>query len=242
MVPLVSELILVLVLFAGALIQGFLGFGLGIFAMAMLSLTHDLFYASGVVNLVALFFSFAMAWTLRRSIRWPLIAWIAPGAVIGIGIGLEALGRFEAQLLLRLLGFSIVGMSVWNLAQPTLAASTSRVTDVGVGLLSGILSGLFNTGGPPLVAHLYRRDDPPDVLKATLQVLFVITTTVRLPAAIAKQLLSAEMVWDAVLALPALLLGLVCGIRLSQRVRPDGFRRLSWVGLALLGLWILASA
>jgi hypothetical protein len=104
-----------------------------------------------------------------------------------------------------------------------------------MGLLGGLLSGALNAGGPPLIIHLYRRPESPEVIKATLQSLMLTTAVARLPIAAAHGLLSGPIWAEAALALPFVVAGVAAGIALARRIPPERFRRACWVALGLLG-------
>src|SRR5690606_39976003 len=49
-----------------------------------------------------------------------------------------------------------------------------------IGVSSGVLGGAFNMGGPPCVAYLYSRPWPKEEVVALLQVVFIISSALRL--------------------------------------------------------------
>jgi uncharacterized membrane protein YfcA len=144
--------------------------------------------------------------------------------------------------MVRALGVTVVLISAFNLLAPALRAPASRAADLAAGFVGGLLGGAFNTGGPPLVAHLYARHEPPDVTKGTIQALFLSISLTRLPVAMAQGLM-APVVWrDAALAAPFVIGGFFVGLVLGRRLGAEHFRRVSWIGLGTLGLALLASA
>ena len=94
-----------------------------------------------------------------------------------------ALGSLDRDLMVRALGLTIVAISLWNLRAPNLQRGEAPLWDGVTGLVGGLLGGAFNTGGPAIVAHLYRRADPPQALKATNQLIFFTMGLARLPTA-----------------------------------------------------------
>jgi uncharacterized membrane protein YfcA len=148
----------------------------------------------------------------------------------------------DRTLMVRGLGLTIIGIALWNLLAPRLATHASLLADATAGFLGGLLGGAFNTGGPPLIAHLYRRAESPLALKATIQTIFLTISLCRAPVAAASGQLGGDVLRDAVSTLPLALAGLWIGDRLSRRVAPDRFRLLAWVALGLLGGVLLARA
>ena len=223
------------ILAVAGLVQGFLGFGFGIVAMSGLTLSHDILHAAGVVNLVGLVATVAQLWNLRAHVRWRAAARILPTLLIGVGIGVTALGHLDRTLMVRALGVTTIAIALWNIARPQLRASDSVAMDRFIGLISGALGGAFNTGGPPLIAHLYRRPDAPEVARATLQALFLTISTSRAAVSTAQGLFTSSILTSALAAIPTMFIGLGLGLWFSRRVEPERFRLMSWLALAALG-------
>lgn len=79
------------------------------------------------------------------------------GSFIGMAI-LVYLANHAVHLLRTLFGLIIIACALllWRIAKPHETTSSPRVF-AGVGLLSGVLGGLFSASGPPLVYLAYRQ-------------------------------------------------------------------------------------
>jgi uncharacterized membrane protein YfcA len=218
-----------------AALQGFLGFGFGIAAMSLLTLGDDLLHAAALVNVTGLFVTGTLLWSLRKSALWRRALPMLPGLFAGVALGVLALGHVERASMVRILGASVVAIAAWNLAAPHLRSPRSLPLDVGVSVLSGLLSGAFNTGGPPLVAHLYAQRDDPEATKATIQALFLAAGAARLPLSTSQGLVAPDVWREAALAAPFAVAGLALGLALARRMSPERFRRAAWAGLGALG-------
>ncbi len=178
--------------------------------------------------------------------RWDLLRPMLASGVAGVAIGLALLAWLSGNTLHGLqvvLGISIVACAVLLLArsQPRAAPSHPRVL-WGVGLVSGVLGGLFSTAGPPIVYHLYRQPLPPSLVRQCLVVLFVVLALVRLAAVGVAGALPWHAVSAAALALPV-----VTGVTWWQARHPPPLppALVRWMVCALLlaaGLSLLASA
>jgi hypothetical protein len=226
---------------AGAFAQGFLGFGFAIVAMAGLTLSRDLLHAAGVVNLTGILVAGSLLGALRREVLWRPALRIVPFVLVGVVLGVSALGSLDRDLMVRILGVTITAISLWNVRTPTLQSGEAPFRDGAAGLLGGILGGAFNTGGPVIVAHLYRRADPPQALKATNQLVFLSMGLTRLPTAAAQGQITSSIWIEAAIVAPFVLAGLLVGIRLGRRVPPAAFRRVSWLALGAMGVALVAS-
>jgi hypothetical protein len=242
MLPLADAIPSLAILLAAALLQGFFGFGFGIVAMSGLTLTQDLVHAAGVVNITGILLTGWITLELRRHLLRRLTLRMLPPALVGVLVGVTALRQIERDLMISVLGASILVISVWNLARPRLSRSQWPWLDGAMGLLGGLMGGAFNVGGPPLIIHIYRRPENPEALKATIQSLLLGMGLVRLPMAAAQGLLD-ESIWvDAAMTAPAVVAGVIIGIALARRIPPDRFRRACWIGLGLLGIGLLLGA
>jgi uncharacterized membrane protein YfcA len=240
--PDVEISVIAAVLCLAAFAQGFLGFGFGIIAMGVLSLIGDPLHAAGVVNIAGLLQTTWLVIVLRRGVLWKVALRIVPGAAAGIVVGLLTLSQLSTPMLLRILGLTILAFSMWNLSRWRPSSDPSPAWDTPVGFVSGGFTGLFNTGGPPIIAHIYRRPDPPETLIGTVQVIFLFSALTRLPGAFSLGMLTPAVWHDAVLSLVFVLGGVWGGRRLGQRLDPERFRRVSWIALALFGVWITWTA
>lgn len=232
-----------LILAAAGLLQGFLGFGFGIVAMSGLTLSQDLVHAAGVVNLVGWVATSGQLWTLRAHTVWGTVRRIAPTLVLGVALGVTALRTFDSTLMVRALGITTVAIAAWNLIRPTLRAGRSGAAfDAAIGLISGVLGGAFNTGGPPLIAHLYRGPETPDQIRATIQALFLTISTSRALISASQGLFDRAVLVDSLFSIPAMGVGLLLGFALSRRVGAERFRGASWVALGVLGAVLILRA
>jgi uncharacterized membrane protein YfcA len=204
--------------------------------MAVLALTLGVFTASGVVNITGMIQVAWVSWALRHHIRWSYILRLLPGVLCGLGVGLFTLKNADPTWLIRALGATITGIAVWNLVWKPGHGVGSAPWDFAVGFSSGAIGGAFNTGGPPVVAYLYRRPDPPEVLKATVQMNFLIFTVVRLTAASSVGLIDVEIVKIALAIAPLIVAGAATGLALGERVSAERFRTVSWAALGVMGV------
>jgi uncharacterized membrane protein YfcA len=129
-------------------------------------------------------------------------------------------------------------VALWNLRARLLEGSPSSFSDVLAGLSAGLLAGAFNIPGPPLIAHLYRLQYPPEALKGTVQALFLSMCLIRAVGGVVSGQITVEIGLQSLLSLPAVLAGLTLGILVGRRVSGENFRRTSWIAFALLGLYL----
>ena len=230
------------ILFLAAAAQGFLGFGFGIIAMGGLSLLQELQHSSALVNVTALVTTGGLALTLRRHADWRLVLRLAPGAAAGIAAGVYLLGALDARPLKLAMGVTIALISAWNLSTLRPGGQAAAWYDAPVSFVSGVFTGLFNMGGPPLIAHIYRRDEPPDMLRGTIQAVLLMSVIFRLLSASVGGMITGSVLHDAATGVVAAVAGATAGLLIGRRVSAERFRRASWTSLGLLGVGIAISS
>jgi uncharacterized membrane protein YfcA len=218
-----------------------LGFGAGLVAVGGLSLVlpevRDAVVLLLLVNLPAELWVVATSW---QRIRWRGVAFVVAGLLVGIPIGAGVLRVGDASVLLDGLGWFLVAVGIGFIAlPPDVELHPPRWAAAGVGLVSGLLTGLFGTGGPPLIVWYRLQGLDKTAFRGTLMALFLLMTAVRVPSYLALGLVTAPRLWSGVAVLPAVLVGAWVGHHVHLRLPERTFRHLVSLGLALLGAVLL---
>ncbi len=228
-------------LFVAELVYVLLGFGAGLIAVGTLALVlpeiRDVVVIVLLVNLPAEIF---VVWTSRREIRKRGVLLLAIGVAVGIPVGGWILTFGEPTFLLGLLGLVLVAVGAVFLAVPD-GAGLQMSSGAGsiFGLISGLLTGLFGTGGPPLVLFFRLQGLTKAAFRGNLMVLFLMMGVIRLPFYMGLGLITPARLVAGAAVLPVVLAGGVVGhlihVDLSERI----FRRIVSAALVVLGLLLL---
>jgi len=218
-----------------------LGFGAGLIAVGGLALLlpelRDVVVLLLLVNLPA---ELWVVWTSRRDIVWRGVLVLFAGIAVGIPVGAWLLRWGKPEFLMTVLGFFLVAVGVVFLVVP---AARSRTwpgwVAPPVGVLSGLLTGLFGTGGPPLVLYYQLGGAGKAAFRGHLMAIFLLMTTVRVPSYAAFGLITSTRLWSALLVLPAVLAGALIGNRIHLQLGEETFRRLVSGALVVIGLLLL---
>lgn len=207
----IVELVTVsVVIFAGAALQGSVGFGLSLVAAPILMLI-DARYVPGPLLAVSILMTVLTLWREHRHVDFGGVAPVLVGRIPGTFIGLWLLVALEP----REMSFTFGAML---LAAVAMSASRLRLeptpgTLASAGLLSGIMSMTTSAGGPPLA--LVYQSSAGATLRATLSGHFLIGAAISLVA-----LRGGGRLGESEIVLAALLApGLVLGFLLSSRLR-----------------------
>lgn len=188
--------------------QNLTGFAFSLILLGLVAMLHvvpipDAANAAMLLTLVNAWSYFRLhrvrpPWRLMRPVLW--------SSSIGVALGVALLGLLGSTSLywLRgLLGICIVACAAMLLLQAKPRSTMSHPRSfVMVGVLSGILGGLFSSSGPPLVYHLYRQPLDALMVRNCLLLAFAANAAARLVLIGASGQFSARAGLLSVCAMP----------------------------------------
>jgi uncharacterized membrane protein YfcA len=237
-----AEVFVWLVLLAAALAQSLIGFGVALIAMPLLVGLLGLRVASPLVALVALTLEGALLLRYRTALNLGAVKQLAAGQLVGVPLGVALLGRVPETVLVPALGGVVIAYALYALSGRRLPELRGAGWGLGLGALAGVLSGAYNTGGPPVIVYADSRRWSPAEFKGNLQGFFLVADVL----VVAGHALSGNLtpgVWSRYLiALPAIALALVAGALLERRLKPKSFRPLVLALLLIMGARLILAA
>jgi uncharacterized protein len=229
-----------LILFAGSIVQGAVGFAAGLFGIPLLVIAGISFPDAVAISLAASAPQNVIpAWLLRREIdfRAALRPALLRIALLPLGVlALDLVSRHGESLASQLVGavvLTIVAVQRGFSAKPR--ERLHPVWEWTAFSLSGLLLGFCGMGGPPMVLWVLAHDWPMNRARAFL---FFLAAMSVIPQALFLWLRFGNTAVDAMLmgaaATPAVLVGLWCGLYLGRLVPDRALRRLSIAMLVLI--------
>lgn len=221
------------------LARGFSGFGAAMIFVPIASAALGPVVAMPILLLADVVTSSQLIRAAARACAWPDVKRVAVGGLIGLPIGNHLLTTSDPTLVrwavVILIGLSLAVMvSGWRFR-----AAPGPATSAGVGVVSGLMSGLAQIGGPPVVMYWLSTETDTARVRANLSVYFAILMWTALAIFAVKGLLTPTVLWLAAAAAPGYAVGMLAGARLFGLASPQTFRRIA-IGLvalaALLGV------
>lgn len=166
---------------------------------------------------------------------------LIPFMMVGVALGTSVLAKVESRWLLVGLGLFVLIMTGRTLLGGAhREEEAARGWSVPAGVVGGVFSALFGTGGPVYTMYLSRRLPRIDEFRSTIAAVIMVSALVRLTAfAYSGLLFQSDLLRSAVFALPFGLVGLAIGSRLRRRISPDAVRRALLVLLCISGVSVL---
>jgi uncharacterized membrane protein YfcA len=186
----------------GAVLQGTIGFGLGVFAVPLLLLIRPQL-VPGPLLLSSIPLTVLMTHRERGAVTWGDLKWALGGRIVGIGIAALIIAVVPPDPLAIASGAFVllaVALSATGRRVPTLPG-----TLVAAGALSGVLGTAVSIGGPPM-ALLYQHESGPTI-RATLAAFFLVGVSLSLVGLHFVGRFGAVEILAAVSLLPSVLVG-----------------------------------
>lgn len=228
--------LIALIMFFAIFTQTVAGFGTALIAMPLLISSLGVSVAAPLVAIIAIAAEVILLIRYRHAINLRTVGSLSAASLVGIPIGVFVLQRADERFVLTLLGAIISGYALYALLNLRLPEIKHRNWAYGFGFVGGVLSGAYNTGGPPVVIYGSCRRWSPQEFRSNLQGYFLLNSVTTIISHTLAQHYT-PFVWQTFLfAFPGALLGLAIGISLDKYINPVLFRKIVMALLFVLGL------
>ena len=233
---LATMLLMIAVLALAGFLQGLTGFGFGLTAMGLLPRVLTLDEAQTVVTLTSIAACLAMATMTFRQVQWSCVGRLWLGSAVGVPVGFLALTALPQSPALRVLGLAICLLVVFEaIIMRHYKIHFPPWSVWPIGFASGLLSGAFNIGGPPLVVYVFDHPWTKQQKVATLSALFLSGGVIRLILLLCHDRIHAHNLASAAWAMGPIWAAIFCGNRLLRFVSQPQLRLGVHAALFLLG-------
>jgi hypothetical protein len=220
--------------FSGALLQGSVGFGLGLVGVPLLVMIDPIF-VPGPLLLGAFLLNLLISCREKNAVDFNGVKWAIPGRVIGAILGSLMLSLVPKDHLSVLFG-----MMVLLAVAITFAGLDFRPTSRNV-LVAGSLSGFMGTtsaiGGAPMALVFHKQKGPR--IRGTLSVIFAIGTVISMASLLIIGRFGIREVQAALVLFPGIVVGFLLSCR-TARILDRGFIRAAvLITAAFSGMFVI---
>ena len=226
-------------------VKGVIGLGLPTVSLAVLSIAINLPTAMALLLVPSLVTNLWQALVggngnLILARIWPFLLM----ATVTVWIGATALVMIDFSWLSGLLGVVLVLYAGINLVGIRFALPVRQESWVGpvAGAINGVLTGMTGSFVVPGVMYLQSIGFSRDQLVQSMGMLFTLSTLALAGALQGNNLLSFQAGILSTLAVIPAIVGMMIGQRIRQNLSEKKFRRVFFVSLLLLGVYIIFNA
>jgi len=229
--------------FAGGLVSGVSGFAMGLVVSGVWLHIIAPDQNALLIVLCGLVTQGAGIWRVRHAIKWRAILPFIIGGAIGVPLGTALLTTVNQNTLRITIGVLLVLFSLYGLIRPAFTPVEGSVpVELGVGVVNGLIGGLTGLGGIAVTIWSQLRAGPKDAQRAIFQPVLFSTFLMTAIALAFVGAYTVETVKLYALALPALIVGVWCGLKLYGKLDDAAFRRVILILLLAAGISLVVPA
>lgn len=233
-------LLVVGVVFLGALTRATFGFGEAVIAMPLLTLAPIALDTAvsliGLAGLTIATFAVAAGW---RHVDRAALARLAATTVAGVPVGLALIKFAPAAAVTAVLGAFLVAYGAYALVGPTFPRLAGQGWALPFGFAAGVLGSAYNFNGTPVAVYGSMAGWSPHRFRGTLQAHFLISGIFVVAGQALGGLWTPRLFVLYGLSAPALAAATVLGGVLHRRIPAERFQRYVYALIVALGLTLL---
>ena len=228
-------------------IKGLCGFANTLIFNGILSYTANNINISPLEVVLGYPSNIILVWKERKSLNWkiwlPLTALVVAGSIPGIFL----LKHTDAGLLKVIFGIAVIVIGVEMLFRELKSSnrisgngknSGSRFVLVVIGIISGLLCGLYGVGAL-LAAYVSRVAENSHEFKANICVVFVVENTIRIILYVATGILTLSVLKQVVILIPFMLAAVFLGMKSSSVLNEKIIKKIVIILLILSGIVLI---
>lgn len=197
-------------------IKGLCGFANTLVFSTILSFSTNNVNISPVELVLGLPSNIMISYKERKSVDWKVCIPLAGLVLLGDIPGILMLKNTDTQVIKGIFGFVIIAIGLEMLFREYMgSAKKSQILLIVIGVLSGILCGLYGIGAL-LAAYMGRVTDNSSAFKGNLCIVFLIDNLFRLVMYSVTGIITVDTLKQSVILIPFMGLGLYLGMKGSS--------------------------
>lgn len=221
--------------------------GLGSLSLPLLAFVIDPVRAAAILLPLLIVQDVVGVWAFRRTVDWPVLGWMLPGAAGGVALGYAFAASVTPAAVMAAVGLISVLFGFYRLwlqrhAVPREAAKMPEWAGALFGVASGFTSQVAHAGQPPFQLWVLPKNMTPAVLVGTTAIFFAAVNWIKVPAYVALGQFSAVNLMTAAALLPVAIASTFAGVWLVRRVDAERFYTAIYWLMVLVGVALLLEA
>lgn len=222
-------------------IKGLCGFANTLVFSTILSFSTNNVNISPVELVLGLPGNIMISYKERKSVDWKVCLPLAGLVLLGDIPGILMLKNTDTQVIKGIFGFVIIAIGLEMLFREYMgSAKKSQILLIVIGVLSGILCGLYGIGAL-LAAYMGRVTDNSSAFKGNLCIVFLIDNLFRLVMYSVTGIITVDTLKQSVILIPFMGLGLYLGMKGSSFLDEKKIKKLVIIMLILSGISLIVT-
>ncbi|WP_432665846.1 sulfite exporter TauE/SafE family protein [Wukongibacter baidiensis] len=230
-----------IVILCSGIIQGATSFGFSLLALPILGAFIPLKMIVPMLVIYSLIMNSIILYKIREHVKLKRMTLLIVSAVIATPIGANMLINLNETFLKIGVGVIVTISALSFYFGYKFKIKNEKIAYIPVGFMSGLLNGSVSLSGPPVILFLANQDVEKQVFRATLTAYFWLLNIMTLITFIYKKLIDVEVLRITGYLLPALIIGVLIGIKLGNKIKEETFKKLTTVLMIFMGALSIVS-
>ncbi|WP_234122664.1 sulfite exporter TauE/SafE family protein [Clostridium hydrogenum] len=223
--------------------QGMTGFGFALIAVPLLSLfIPEIRNITPIIVIYSLLTNIIIAYKARHYVNFKKIIPLIIFGIAATPIGTLMLIYVKVQPLKIVIGLIVTITAFAMLKNLKIEIKNEKIAYSIVGILSGFLNGSAGLSGPPVVLFLTNQNTDKDVFRSNLTFYGIATNIFAIILFVLEGVINISVLRFTIYYIPALIIGVFLGIKLSAKINEVLFRKLTIYLIGILGFYTVISA
>ena len=233
-----QAVIILFITAAGGFIQRVTGFGFGIFVMLFLPhIVKPHTSAAAISTLVSCFISLYNAVLYRKNVPYKKIIPLILSALVTIPVAVYFSVMISGDFFKKALGVVLIGLSIYFMFfNNRIKIKSSVKNGVIAGGVSGVLTGLFSTGGPPIVLYLMNAIKDNNMYFASTQFYFGMTGIYSTLVRFFNGIITPEVLLYSAVGFSGSIGGNLVGKTVFDKLQAEKLRQIIYIAMAVSGI------
>jgi len=237
-----AEMIIVwMVVMFGAMMQGLTGLGFALVSVPVLLIFLDARTVVAITLILSSVLNALILFQTRKHLSWKDAVPITVGSLLGVPFGSYLLLELSPEALKVMAALMALLFSIPLMMGFRRRIQHQQTACVITGAVSGALQSCTSMGSPPVALFMANQGYPKEEFRGILVLRSMAASSLSVVALMPSGLLNSHVALQALLMVPAMLMGLAVGSLLVKAVPQDLFRKLTIVTIAVAALLSLAS-
>lgn len=224
--------------FLASFVQRVSGFGYGIAFMSIAPFLMPSYgEATALSGMLAISCSIITGIRMYRYLDWKKMAVILPVFLAVSLLGVCVVAHVDSHLLKHILGYVLVAVSLYFMfINGKLRLKANVPVQLSMGAVSGVMGGLFGMQGPPAVIYFISCTDNKEEYMALTQWYFIIGNLFMTFYRAGNGFLTMSVGKLFLIALPAVILGILVGGRVYEKISVGLLRKIVYCFIGVAGI------
>ncbi len=220
------------------------GFGFGIVIMTVLpSLMPSYGEATALSGLLAMSMSIFVAYRMRKFVTWKRLLPMLVTFGLLSAVAIFTLKRLDDVILRRILGVALVLISIYfSFFSQKIHLRPTVPTQVGAGIISGLMGGFFGMQGPPAVLYFVSSEPDKEHYLAMIQHYLLLGNVIMTMVRWRNGFVTSTVGLDYLYGIGGVAIGAAIGSWAFRKIPNKYFRYVVYGYIAVAGIIIFVSA